>query len=172
MPNRNLYRLAGWSAIVFIALAFAMYAFTGWMFVTLSILGALCLGVIFYTLFEFFRSQNARLALIMFVCTIVALILENIGFMLESGSETILAIRFLLLGTAFLLFGYLGYGNAQTPRWLAICAYVVGVAGLAAGAAGLIGQTSLGEIASYVMFIPFIVWLIGIWRWFLKVDAA
>ena len=50
MTNQNLFRLAGWLAIVFIALAFSMFAFTGGTFIALSILGGVCLAVIFYAL--------------------------------------------------------------------------------------------------------------------------
>ena len=172
MTNQNLFRLAGWLAIVFIVLAFSMFAFTGGVFIALSILGGVCLAVIFYALYVFHRPRAATLGLVMLVCGIVSLIFENTAFMMKNGGETMLSIRFVLLGVAFLLLGYLGYGNDKTPRWLAICAYLVGVAGLAAGGAGLLGQASAGLTASYLMFIPFLIWLVGMWRWLLKTAAA
>ena len=172
MTNKSLFRLAGWLAIVFVVLAFSMFAFTGGIFIALSILGGVCLAVIFYALYVFHRPRAATLGLVMLVCGVISLIFENAAFMLQSGGETLLSVRFVLLGVAFLLLGYLGYGNDQTPRWLAICAYLVGVAGLAAGGAGLLGQASAGLTASYLMFIPFLVWLFGMWRWFLKTAAA
>ncbi|NOH04913.1 MAG: hypothetical protein HND47_24565 [Chloroflexi bacterium] len=157
MSNKILFRLAGWLAIVFIAL---------------SILGGVCLAVIFYALYVFHRLRAATLGLVMLACGIVSLIFENAAFMMKSGAETMLSVRFVLLGIAFLLLGYLGYGNDQTPRWLAVSAYLVGVAGLAAGGAGLLGQASIALNASYLMFIPFLVWLVGMSRWFLKTAAA
>ncbi len=172
MINKSLFRLAGWLAVVFIVLAFSMFAFTGGVFISLSILGGVCLAVIFYALYVFHRPRAATLGLVMLVCGIISLIFENAAFVMKSGGETMLSVRFVLLGAAFLLLGYLGYGNDQTPRWLAISAYLVGVAGLAAGVAGLLGQASVGLTASYLMFIPFIVWLVGMWRWFLKTAAA
>jgi hypothetical protein len=167
MSNTNLYRFAGWSAILSILFSFGMFALIGGgrggAFMVVSIIAALFTLVVFYALYVFHRSQAATLSLAMLVCGIVGLTLENIG----AGPDTPLGmVTSVVYGATFLLIGYLGYGNAEMPRWLAISAYVVGFASLATAGASALGQVGVASAVPMLLFVAWIAWSIGIWRWF------
>lgn len=168
MSNTNLFRFAGWSAILSILFSFAMFAFIGGgrggMFLVANIIAFFFTAVVFYSLFIFHRPQSATLSLLILVIGILGLVLELIG----SGPETPLGIiTSVIYGSTYLLIGYLGYGNAQMPRWLAICGYVVGGALLVMAGAFALGQTVLANnVFSMLMFAAWIVWSVGIWRFF------
>ena len=99
----------------------------------------------------------------MLVCAAVGLILENLGM----GPDTPMGmVTSVIYGTTFLLVGYLGYGNAQMPRSLAICAYVVGVASLATAGASALGQVGVPSAVPMLLFFAWIAWSVGIWRFF------
>lgn len=170
MSNNNLFRFAGWSAILSIVFSFAMFAFIGGgrggAFMAVSMVASFFTAAVLYGLYVFHRSQAATLSLAMLICAVVGLILENIG----TGPATPLGmVTSIIYGATFLLVGYLGYGNPQMPRWLAILAYVVGGASLAVAVATALGQTALGEnVFAMIQFFAWIVWSVGIWRWFLS----
>lgn len=167
MSNTNLFRFAGWSAILSILFSFGMFALIGGgrggAFMVVSIIAALFTFLALYGVYVFHRSQAATLSLAMLVCGAVGLILENLGM----GPDTPMGmVTSAIYGTTFLLVGYLGYGNAQMPRWLAICAYVVGFASLATAGASALGQVSVASTVPMVLFLAWIAWSIGIWRFF------
>jgi hypothetical protein len=167
MSNTSLFRFSGWSAILSILFSFGMFALIGGgrggAFMVVSIIAALFTLVVYYGLFVFHRPQAATLSLVMLVCGIVAMILENLG----TGPDTPMGMVVnVIYGATFLLIGYLGYGNAQMPRWMAVCAYVVGVASLATVVASALGQVSVTSTVPMVLFVAWLAWSIGIWRFF------
>ena len=173
MSNTSLFRFAGWSAILSILFSFGMFALIsggrGGAFMVVSIIASLFTLVVLYALFVFHRSQAATLSLAMLVCGIVGMTLENIG----AGPDTPLGmVTSVVYGATFLLIGYLGYSNAQMPHWLAISAYVVGIASLATAGASAVGQAGVTDIIPMVMFVAWIAWSIGIWRWFVSPATA
>ncbi len=163
MSNRSLFRFAGWSAILSVVFSFAMFAFVqggrGGMFMAVSIIASFFSAVVFYALYVFHRPQSAALSLAMLVCGILALVLENVG----SGPETTLGvITNIIYGASFLLVGYLGVGNSHMPRWLAICAFVVGASCILFGLANALRLSTLGSITEMLQFASWIVWSVGI----------
>lgn len=163
MSNRSLFRFAGWSAILSVAFSFAMFAFVGGgrggMFMVVSIIASFFSAVVFYALYVFYRPQSAAVSLAMLVCGVLALVLENIG----SGPETTLGvITNIIYGVSFLLIGYLGVGNSQMPRWLTICAFVVGASCILFGISNALGLSTLGGITQMLQFVSWIVWSVGI----------
>lgn len=169
MSNANLYRLAGWSAILSILVSFGMFALIGGgrsvVFMVVSITAALFTLIALYGVYVFHRPQAPALSLAMLVCAAVGLTLENLGM----GPDTPMGmVTNVIYGTTFLLVGYLGYGNAQMPRWLAISAYVVGFASLATAGASALGQVGVASAVPMVLFVAWIAWSVGIWLWFLR----
>lgn len=167
MSNTNLYRVAGWSAILSILFSFGMFVLIGGgrggAFMVVSIIAGLFTIIALYGVYVFHRPQAPALSLAMLVCAAVGLILENLGM----GPDTPMGmVTSVIYGTTFLLVGYLGYGNAQMPRWLAICAYVVGFASLATAVASALGQVSVASTVPLVLFVAWIAWSVGIWRFF------
>ncbi|MCC6297945.1 MAG: hypothetical protein IT314_01515 [Anaerolineales bacterium] len=167
MSNTNLFRFAGWSAILSILFSFGMFALLGdgrgGAFMVVSIIATLFSLVTLYGVCVFHRPQAPALSLAMLVCAVVGMILENLG----SGPDTPMGMATnVIYGTTFLLVGYLGYGNAQMPRWLAISAYVVGFSSLVTAVASALGQISVTSAVPMVLFLAWIAWSIGIWRFF------
>ncbi|MEW6086082.1 MAG: hypothetical protein AB1607_15930 [Chloroflexota bacterium] len=167
MSNTNLYRFAGWSAILSILTSFGMFALIGdgrgGAFMVVSIIAALFTLAALYGVYVFHRPQAPALSLAMLVFAIVGLTLENLGM----GPDTPMGmVTSVIYGTTFLLVGYLGYGNAQMPRWLAVCAYVVGFASLATAVASALGQVGAASTVPMVLFVAWIAWSVGIWRFF------
>ena len=163
MSNKNLFVFAGWSAILSVAFSMGMYAFDegvrGGLFLAVSLVAYFFAAVVFYALYVFHRPQSALLSLIMMVCGIVGMVMEGIG----SGPGTPLAVvSNALYAASFLLIGYLGFGNSQMPRWVAICAYAVGVSSLASAILTAVGQASLAETLGLVFLVAWIVWSVGI----------
>lgn len=163
MSNRSLFRFAGWSAILSVVFSFAMFALVGGgrggMFMVVSIIASFFSAVVFGALYVFHRPQSAAVSLAMLVCGILALVLENIG----SGPETTLGVvTNIIYGTSFLLVGYLGLGSFQMPRWLALCAYVVGVSCILFGISNALRSSTLGSISEMLQFASWIVWSVGI----------
>ena len=162
MSNRSLFRFAGWSAILSVVFSFAMFALVeggrGGAFMAVSIIASFFSAVVFYALYVFHRPQNAALSLVMLVCGVLALVLENIG----SGPATPLGvITNVIYGASFLLVSYLGLGNPQMPRWLAICAGVVGASCILFGLSNALGLSSLGGIIEMLQFVSWIAWSVG-----------
>lgn len=167
MTNNNLFRFAGWSAILSIVLSFGMFGVimaTGGernvAFIAVSVVAAVFTAVAPYALYVFHRPQSAMISLAMLVCVIVGLVLENFG----TGPGTTLGMfTNVVYGAGFLLIGYLGFGTKQMPRWIAIFAYLVGFTALAAAGAVAIGQTALAEnVLSMLVFLAWIVWSVGL----------
>lgn len=167
MSNQTHYRFAGVSAILSVLLSFGMFAVVGngrdAVFMGVSLAAFFFTCVVFYALYVFHRVQAAVPALVMLLCGVGAIVLEGIG----SGPGTMLAaFANLLYGIAFLLIGYLGWSNAQMPRWIAILAFVIGIGGI--GSAGLtaVGQASVGETVTMVYFFAWVIWSLAICWWF------
>ena len=163
MSSRSLFRFAGWAAILSVVFSFGMFAFVeggrGGLFMVVSIIASFFSVVVFYTLYVLHRPQSAGLSLAMIMCGVLALILETIG----TGPQTTLGIvTNVIYGVSFLLVGYLGFGNSQMPRWIAICAYVVGASCVAFGGLTALGQTDLAGAIEMVQFLSWIAWSVGI----------
>ncbi len=163
MSNNSLFKFAGWSAILSVVFSFAMFAFVdggrGGMFMVVSIVASVFSAVVFYALYVLHRPQSAGLSMAMLALAVLGLILENIG----TGPETPLGVvTNIIYGMAFILAGYLGFGNSQMPRWIALCAYVAGAGCIIFGIANAIGQASLANIGELVQFVGWVAWSVGI----------
>ena len=174
MSNNNLYRFAGWSAILSIVFSFAMFGLVGEgrnaVFIAVSIIASVFTAIVLYGLYVFHRSQSAVVSLVMLACGVIGLVLENLG----TGPEgSLFVLTNGIYSVAFLLIGYLGFGNAIMPRWLAILAYVCGLATLGMAGAFALGQPDLGEnVFGMFQFLAWVVWSIGICRLFLSSKLA
>ncbi len=163
MSHKSLFRFAGWSAILSVLFSFGMFALIesgrGGLFTIVSIIASLFSVVVFYALYVLHRPQAAGLSLAMLALAVLGLILENIG----TGPATPLGeITNVIYGVAFLLAGYLGFGHAQMPRWIAICACVAGAACVALGVANALGLEPLAGAAEMLQFVAWIAWSVGI----------
>jgi hypothetical protein len=61
---------------------------------------------------------------------------------------------FALVGVGFILFGWLGWKSEIVPNWLAIVAFIAGVAGLVAG--GGLSNSAIGILGFFGFIIPLI----------------
>jgi len=171
MSNNSLYRFAGWSALLSVVLSFALFPLEsvgGWALRLGSFVPLALSGVVFYALFVFHRPQAATVSLVMLICGAVALFMEFLGGTPESAMGI---ASHAIYGVAFLLVGYLAWGESRIPRWIAICVLLAGASVLASAILTPFAY-SLAETIGYIYFLAWIVWSVAMWRWFLKTAAA
>lgn len=163
MSQKNLFVIAGWSAVVSVLCSFGMYGLVGSgrgpLFQLVSMGTYITSAIVFLALYLFHKHQSGILSLAMMLAGIVGMVLEGIG----TGPETPLAVvANSLYGLSFVLLGYLGFGSPQMPRWVAGCAYAVAVSSLATAFLTAVGQSTLSEIAGLVFLVAWIAWSAGI----------
>jgi hypothetical protein len=172
MSNNRLYRFAGWSALLSVILSLALFpleSIGGWALMAASFVPLALGGVVFYALFVFHCPQAGTMSLVMLVSGLLGLILEFLGATPES---TMGIVTHAIYGVAFLLVCYLAFGESRMPRWLAVCILIAGASVFVSAVLTALGLNSLAETTGMVYFIAWIVWSVGIWRWFLKTAAA
>ena len=174
MSNSNLYRIAGWSAILSVLLTFGLFGAMatsgrGAAFVAISIVASVLGAIVFYALYLFHRAQSAMLSLAMLICGLIGLVLENIGAGPESP-PTMIAIA--LYGVAFLILGYLGYSHTQMPHWVAILAYIVGLVSLIGTGANAALMPNIATPFLGIQILAWIAWSVGIAILFLSRKLA
>ena len=177
MSNQNLFRYAGWSALLSVLFSLGLFGVLmatngdrGMLFNGIFIIASLFSVIVFYGLYVFHRPQAAMPSLLMLIVGVVGLVLEGFG----SGPGSPLTLLSQALGgVAYLLLGYLGFSNSQMPRGLAISAYAVGALGVLAAVTGIV--SSLATVYQAVMglfLLAWIVWSVWAWRWFVSPKLA
>jgi hypothetical protein len=170
MSNNNLFRIAGWCAILSVLLMGSFFvassiAPTSPVAVILAFLGVAAITLVFYALYVVHRSESAGLSLAGLVLWVLAGVLD-ITSLLNPTNTILYAADSLLFSLPFLIFGFLAYRSAKMPRGLAWMALLSGVFWLIAGAASFIGSPSIGMVASLGGFAFLLAWLIWLWRVF------
>jgi hypothetical protein len=170
VSNNNLFRIAGWCAILaaLIMVSFLVLssiAPTSAVGVILAIIGVLLMTLVFYALYVAHRSESAGLSLAGLVLWILAGVVD-IASLANPANTWLYAVDSLLFSLPFLIFGFLAYRSASMPRGLGLIGLLTGVVWLITGAASFIGSTTMGMVASLGGFVLMLVWLVWLWRVF------
>jgi len=176
MANKNLFRLAGWCALVAVLLLVAVFvtlsvAPTSPAGMILAIVGVLVLTPVFYALYVTHRAESAGLSLAGFVLWIPAAAVDL--YSLANPANTFLYnLDCILFSLPFLIFGFLAYRSARMPNGLAVMGLLSGIFYLLTGVAGFIGSATLGMVASLGSFVFMVIWLVWLWRIFVSGKLA
>lgn len=168
MSNNNLFRIAGWCAILaallmgsfFVVLSIAPTSGIGEI---LAILGVLVLTPVFYTLYVVHRAESTALSLAGFILWIPAGILD-IASLFNPADTLLYAVDSLLFALPFLIFGFLAYRSARMSRGLALMALLSGIAWAIVGVTSFNGSTEIGMVAGLGGFVFMLAWFVGLWR--------
>ena len=168
MSNNNLFRFAGWCALLtalltVVGLGIFMASPMSSLAVILTMIGVVVLTPVFYALYVVHRSESAGLSLAGLALWIVAAVLQ-IASLTNPTNSTLYTIATLAFALPLLIFGYLAYRSARMPRGLAAVALLTGVAWLIAGAVSFSGQTTPAIVVNLVATVVWLVWLVWLWR--------
>jgi hypothetical protein len=166
MKNKQLFRTAGWCALVLALLMLAIHVVPSG---TASIVGLILtigimlgLTVVFYTLYVAHRAESAGQSLAGLILWLLSLGLNLIGVFVTTVSNSLSAVGSLLWALPFLIFGLLAYRSTRMPRGLAVLALVTGVVYLLLGVAGFMGSAGVingGNLVSDILMLGWLVWL-------------
>jgi hypothetical protein len=170
MSNSNLFRIAGWCAILaalimgsfFVVLSIAPTSGIGEILATI---GVLVLTPVFYALYVAHRSESAALSLAGLILWFPAGALD-IASLLNPANTLLYAVDSLLFSLPFLIFGFLAYRSAKMPRGLALMALLSGVCWAIVGAVSFNGSTTIGMVAGLGGFVFMLAWFVWLWRVF------
>ena len=176
MSNNNLFRIAGWCALVtgLLMLAFhvlpaGMPGMVGLAFTILVLLG---LTIVFYALYVAFRSESATLSLAGLILWLLVFVLNLISVGTNSGNTFLSNLGSVLWALPFLFFGYLAYRSGRLPRGLAVLALLAGAVALVLGIVGFLGNAAIVDSGSLVLDILMLVWIVWLGIVFLSKKFA
>ena len=170
MTNNNLFRFAGWCALLTVVLTLVIWGFyltapTGNLVLILSVLTMFVLTPVFYGLYIAHRSESAGLSLVGLVLWVVAAVLQ-IASVVNITNNFLYAIATLAFALPLLVFGYLAFQSSRVPRGLALVTFLTGVVWLIAGAVSFNGQNTLSMVGGVASTLFMVVWLVWLWRFF------
>ena len=178
MSNSNLFRIAGYAAIVspllwVVALGSGVVnpALTGTIFAVASIVFL----VPVYALYIVHRAELSGLALGAALLTAIGLIVTLFaGDPAVPANATLYGVSAVIFGVGIVLFGWLAYKSTKMPRGLAIIALIAGALSLVSGFAylGGPGLLDLANLLNFASIIPFFIWMIWLGRLFLSGKLA
>ena len=175
MINNQLFRIAGWCALVVAVLMLAIHVVPSG---TSSIVGMIIelgimlgLTLVFYSLHVAHRAESAGLSLAGLVLWILAFGMNLIGLAgsLSTFLGTVGSLFWLL---TFLIFGYLAYRSNRMPRGLAVVAFLIGISLLIESVASLMGSEGVVNVVALVADIFMLVWLVWLGVVFLSKKFA
>jgi hypothetical protein len=174
MNKNNLFRIAGWCALVtglLMLLIPVVQLVPSVIGMILNIVILLGITIVFYTLYVAHRAESAGLSLVGLILWLLSLVLTVAGF-LTTISNSLSNLGSLLWALPFLIFGYLAWRSARMPRLLAVLALLIGVLYLLLGVAGFMGAAGFTNGGNLVGDILMLVWLVWLWRLFLSKKFA
>jgi hypothetical protein len=168
MSNNNLFRIAGWCALLTVLLTVVSLGIftaspTSSLAVILTMVGVVVLTPVFYALYVVHRSESAGLSLAGLVLWIAAAVLQIISLANPTNSA-LYAVAGMAFALPILIFGFLAYRSTRIPRGLAVVVLLTGVVWLIAGAISFNGQTTLAVVTNLVATVVWLVWLVWLWR--------
>ena len=170
MNKNNLFRIAGWCALV-TALLMLLIPFVSSVptaiGMILNIVILLGITFVFYALYVAHRAESAGLSLAGLILWLLSLVLTLVGF-LTTISNSLSSLGSFLWALPFLVFGFLAWRSAGCPRLLAVLALLIGVLYLILAVAGFMGSASFVNSGNFVGDILMLVWLVWLWRVFLS----
>jgi hypothetical protein len=175
MKNNQLFRIAGWCALLVALLMLAIHVVpsgtsnTVGMIIEMGIM--LGLTFVFYTLYVAHRAESAGLSLAGLILWILAFGLYLISTVSNLGTflGSVGAMLWLL---PFLIFGYLAYRSERMPRGLAVAAFLSGISLLIATVAGMMGSDAIVNVVNLVADIFMLVWVVWLGVVFLSKKFA
>ena len=164
MPNKNLFRIAGWSALLIILinvldmLIFPSGKATGAELV-IEIVLMLVFTLVFYALYVAHRAESAGLSLAGLILWFPAFGV-NLAAMFNFNNTFLGTLGTLLMSLPFLIFGFLAYRSSRMPRGLAVVTLLAGVLYLITGVSELMRIASVAEFGGLVSAILMLVWAV------------
>ena len=161
MKNNQLYRIAGWCALVTALLMLlipVVRSVPPAIGMTLNIVILLGITFVFYGLSAAHRAESAGLSLAGLILWLLSLMLTLVGF-LTAISNSLSSLGSLLWALPFLIFGYLAWRSARMPRLLAVLALMTGVVYLLLAVAGFMGSAGFVNSGNLVGDILMLIWL-------------
>ena len=170
MSNNNLFRFAGWCALLtvlltVVTLGIFMASPTSSLAAILTMAGVVVLTPVFYALYVIHRSESAGLSLAGLLLWIAAAVLQ-IASLANPTNSALYAVAGMAFALPILIFGFLAYRSTRIPRGLAVVALLTGVVWVIAGAISFNGQTTLAQVTSLAATVVWLVWLVWLWRVF------
>jgi hypothetical protein len=166
MANKNLFRIAGWCALVTGVIMVAFHVVPAGLPVivgmVLSIVDLLGLTIVFYALYVAHRAESAGLSLAGLILWLLAFVLNLIGLLTSLVNPFLSNVGSLLWALPFLIFGVLALRSASMPRGLAVLALLTGAVFLILGVAGFMGSAAIvdgGNLVADILMLAWIVWL-------------
>jgi hypothetical protein len=177
MKNNQLFRIAGWCAIIVGLLMVGFHVVpsgvSGAVGLVLTLGVLLGLTVVFYALYVAHRTESAGLSLAGLVFWILALVVNLFGMVNTISTFLgVLGSFFWLL--PFLIFGYLALKSSRMPRGLGVVALLAGLSLLIATVAGIMGNESIVNVVALVADVFMLAWTVWLGVVFLskKFTAA
>jgi hypothetical protein len=173
MSNNNLYRIAGYAAILTTVLwlgGFGIGAVNPALVAPLLAVASIVFLVVVYALYVVHRSESSGLALGAALFTVVGLTVSLLaGDPSVPANAMMYGISAVVFGVGIILFGWLAYKSSKMPRGLAIAALIGGALSLIAGFfyLGGAGLLDLANTLNFGSIVPFFVWMIWLGRLFL-----
>lgn len=171
MSNNNLFRIAGWCAVLSALATVAVFVIftvapTSSLAGILGTVAVLVVTIVFYALYVAHRSESAGLSLAGLVLWIVAAVL-NIASLVNPANNALYAVASLAFALPLLIFGFLAFSSAKMPRGLGVMALLSGVVWVIAGAVSVNGMTTtMGMVTSLGATVFWLAWLVWLWRVF------
>jgi hypothetical protein len=176
MNKNNLYRIAGWCALVTALLTVLIHLVPSG---TLNIVGLILqivilvgLTFVIYALFIAHRAESAGLSLAGLILGILILGLNLFTLVTNLNNTLINNVGTLLWSLPFLIFGFLAWRSTRMPRGLAVAALLTGISFLIATVAGMMGNEAVVNVVSLVADIFMLVWIVWLGIVFLSKKFA